>query len=96
MQARAFKMWMASIAVATICGCATAPVDNQRPTHRWVTEADVSQARYNFDRTQCRAEAGSGGQAQDVVEGPGVRRSDPEFAAYQLCMEGRGYQLATY
>ena len=96
MKAKVAKLWVAVIAVATVCGCATTAVDNQRPTHRWVTEADVSQARYNFDRTQCRVEMGDEDQAEDAVREIGLRRSDPGFAAYQLCMEQRGYQLATY
>ena len=96
MKANAVKLWVAAIVVAAVCGCATTAVDNQRPTHRWVTEADVSQARYNFDRTQCRVGMGDEDQAKDVAHELGLRRSDPEFVAYQLCMERRGYQLATY
>ena len=82
-----------------VCGCAATLVDNerQRPTHRWVTPADVPLARYNFDNTACKEQTlEAGDQSLESGEAEAMRRSDPRFAAYEQCMESKGYELATY
>ena len=80
---------VASLAVLIGCVAQGDVEDTQRdPTHRWVTELEVSRAKYNFDNKTCTDEA-----TLDVAT---ARESDPEFAAYERCMAQKGYRLATY
>lgn len=102
--ARKIKMLAVLAAMVLGFGCSTAPtVDRAEnlgvtPTHRWVSELDVSRTRYNFDNKRCADQA-----AMSVALGrhagrsnEGIRTTDPEFRSYQRCMESRGYTLATY
>ena len=77
--------------LAALSGCmAQDPItaDQPDPTHRWVTQMEVSRAKYNFDNKTCTDEA--------MLDVETVRESDPEFADYERCMAERGYNLATY
>ena len=71
-------------------GCSTTQTSDPSvsPTHRWIAEMDVSRTKYNFDNRRCADEAS--------VEVGATRKSAPAFTAYERCMEGRGYKLATY
>ena len=77
------------LVVAVACGCATKPQPQvDMPTHQWVTDLDVSKARYNFDNKHCAAEA--------RVDVGATGKFEPAFIAYERCMEDRGYRLSTY
>ena len=94
-------MAVAAVAAAGIgAGCAAvgAP-EADAPTHRWVTQKDVSSTKYNFDNKVCAEEStvdfhaahnGDGGNAAHL------RHGTPEFAHYEQCMQSKGYDLATY
>ena len=88
----AIKALTAFTILAVGFGCATTEVRDEGirtdPTHRWVTELDVSRTKYNFDNKACAEES--------MVDVEAVRVSDPEFTAYEHCMTARGYDLATY
>ena len=82
---------LAVVAVlAALAGCVTQGNGKDAqpdPTHRWVSQFEVSRAKYNFDNKTCTDEA-----TLDVAT---ARESDPEFAAYERCMSAKGYRLAT-
>lgn len=86
---QATRALFAMAALAVIAGCAVASQSaGQQPTHRWVAEADVSRAKYNFDHKACADAA--------TLDVKAVRKSAPEFAAYERCMADKGYSLASY
>ena len=99
MKARYINPLFVAVVLVTAFGCSTTftQQDRQRPTHRWVADNGVSQARYNFDNTRCldAAASASEGESTDRPELE-MRQSAPEFQAYEQCMEQRGYRLATY
>lgn len=84
------KTLAAVSALGAAFGCSTTNTQepNITPTHRWVSELDVSRAKYNFDNRLC-AETAS-------VDVGTTKKSEPEFIAYERCMQERGYRLATY
>ncbi len=84
------KVTIAIAALGLIHGCSLTDVRGGQPspTHRWVAQTDGSRAKYNFHNSQCAKEA--------AVEVGAARKSDPEFVAYERCMEQKGYTLATY
>ena len=87
----AIKTLAAVAALLVLSGCMSqSPItaDQPDPTHRWVTQMEVSRAKYNFDNKTCTDEA--------MLNVATVRESDPEFVAYERCMAERGYNLATY
>ena len=87
----AIKTLVAVVAIAALSGCmAQSNVDqsHHEPTHRWVTQMEVSRAKYNFDNKACTDEA--------MLNMEKARESDPEFVAYERCMTQKGYNLATY
>ena len=97
------KAMMAAAAMAVAAfgvGCAsTGAPEAGAPTHRWVAQEDVSSTKYNFDNKVCAEEStadfhaahnGDGGNAAHL------RHGTPEFAHYEQCMQGKGYELATY
>lgn len=88
--AHVIKVIAAVALVAAGFGCATTDVGEDRlsPTHRWVAQKDVSKAKYNFDNKRCTDES-------SIDDGP-LTKSSPEFIAYERCMEGRGYKLASF
>lgn len=106
------KAMMALAAGAVVggsAGCAStgASEPSAAPTHRWVAQTDVSSAKYNFDNKLCaeqsmvefHANARHDGHGGDAAQGEGSRQytiDAPEFAQYQRCMQGKGYDLATY
>lgn len=80
----------AVLALGVALGCSTTNTQEPSitPTHRWVSELAVSRAKYNFDNKRCA-------EATRVDVGT-TRKSEPEFLAYERCMQERGYRLATY
>ena len=87
----AIKTLGAVVALVALSGCmvqSNVEVPEREPTHRWVTQMEVSRAKYNFDNKTCTEEA--------MLNAETVRESDPEFATYERCMAGKGYNLATY
>lgn len=76
----------------------TAVADRPEPTHRWIANMDVSRAKYNFDNNACvrQTRDGSAEPLHSRVEERPLRRDEPAFVAYERCMEGKGYNLATY
>ena len=85
-------------------GCASmdartaAVADRPEPTHKWIADMDVPRAKYNFDNNVCAAAAhdvGLDATGGRVAAAP-MRRGEPAFVAYERCMEGKGYNLATY
>ena len=100
------------VALAAVIGAGCASVGggepSATPTHRWVAQTDVSSAKYNFDNKLCAESSMVELRGTEVVAAPsqehsqdahgealGVRKG-AEFAAYQRCMQGKGYDLATY
>ncbi len=102
--AKKIKMLAALTAVALGFGCTTSSTDDRggslgvNPTHRWVSELDVSRTRYNFDNKRCADQAAMSAALDRHADrsAEGIRTTDPEFRSYQRCMESRGYTLATY
>ena len=87
----AIKTLAALAALVALSGCiarSQVTADQRDPTHRWVTQMEVSRAKYNFDNKTCTDEA--------MLNVETVRESDPEFVAYEQCMADKGYNLATY
>ena len=85
------KNLAAVAALVVLSGCvAQGNVEDAQPdpTHRWVSQFEVSRAKYNFDNKTCTDEA--------TLDVQTARESDPEFAAYERCMSRKGYRLATY
>ena len=79
---------LAALGVAYGCSTTDTREPTATPTHRWVSEIDVSRAKYNFDNRRCAEDA-----RVDVGATP---KSAPAFVDYERCMEERGYRLATY
>lgn len=105
MQAMMAAVAMAAAGIGTGCAAIDAPEPNATPTHRWVAQMDVSSAKYNFDNKLCTeqsmvefhaGQAGHGHAAQGDGPNTHAHASAPEFALYQRCMQGKGYDLATY
>ena len=92
--ARRMKMLIKACAAISVLGfafgCSTTGTQEPSgtPTHRWVSELDVSRAKYNFDNKRCSETA--------RVDVGATKKSEPEFIAYERCMQDRGYRLATY
>ena len=85
------KILSAVVVLAVLSGCvAQSNVDagQHEPTHRWITQMEVSRAKYNFDNKACTDEA--------MLNIETARESDPEFVTYERCMAKKGYSLATY
>ena len=84
------KALAAISALGLVFGCSTTATEesSMTPTHRWVSELDVSRAKYNFDNRRCAETA--------RVDVGATKKSEPEFIAYERCMQGKGYRLATY
>jgi len=79
---------VSALGVALGCSTTNPQEPSITPTHRWVSELDVSRAKYNFDNKRCTETA--------RVDVGTTRKSEPEFIAYERCMQERGYRLATY
>lgn len=102
--AQQLKLLPMVLPMLLVFGCASTPVQEEpvdpslTPTHRWVSDLDVSHARYNFDNTRCAEEAAMGVVRERHADSgsEAIRRTDPEFQAYERCMQSRGYTLATY
>ena len=77
-----------ALGVAYGCSTTTTPEPGATPTHRWVSEFDVSRAKYNFDNSHCAEDA--------RVDVGATSKSAPAFVAYERCMKERGYRLSTY
>lgn len=84
------KTFAAISALGLASGCSTTAMEepSMSPTHRWVSELDVSRAKYNYDNRSCAETA--------RVDVGATKKSEPEFIAYERCMQDRGYRLATY
>ena len=84
------KTLAAILALGVAFGCSTTNTQepSMTPTHRWVSELDVSRAKYNFDNRRCAETAN--------VDVGTANKSSPAFIAYERCMQARGYRLATY
>ena len=101
---RLLKALAAVLLLAAATGCTTQSVraanvdDRPAPTHRWIANMDVSRAKYNFDNNACvrQTRDGSAQPADSRVEERPLRRDEPAFVAYERCMKGKGYNLATY
>ena len=79
---------LASVAVLGVgMGCSTTNTggDATSPTHRWLAKVDVSIAKYNLHNKQCADET--------QVDVQGMRKTAPEFVAYERCMNAKGYTL---
>ena len=100
------------VALAAVIGAGCASVGGGEagatPTHRWVAQMDVSSAKYNFDNKLCAESSMVELRGTEVVAAPTQEHSQDahgadaevhkgaEFAAYRRCMQGKGYDLATY
>lgn len=105
---RLLKALAAVLLLGVASGCATQSVGDAavaarpEPTHRWIADMDVSRAKYNFDNNACVLETSdSSAESSDShvearLEDRSLRRDEPAFVAYERCMEGKGYNLATY
>jgi len=79
---------ISALGLASACSTTATQEPSGTPTHRWVSELDVSRAKYNFDNKRCAETA--------RVDVGATKKSEPEFIAYERCMQDRGYRLATY
>lgn len=70
-------------------GCASSNQDTA-PTHRWATDAQVSQVQYRNDHARCQSAARIDSSTRELAT------SSPEYAAYSACMTTSGYELTAY
>lgn len=73
---------------ATACMQTNGGMERPSPTHRWTTDQEITRTEYNFDHQRCIE--------QSNVSVDGAVKTDDAFVAYEQCMEGKGYILATY
>ena len=82
------KLALAALSIAVV-GCASSNSD-VAPTHRWATDAQVSQVQYRNDHARCQTTANLDSSTRELAT------SSPEYAAYSACMTTSGYELTAY
>ncbi len=82
------KLMLAALSL-TAAGCASNN-PNTTPTHRWATEAQVSQVQYRNDHARCQTMASIDPTTRELAI------SSPEYTAYSACMTTSGYELTAY
>lgn len=82
------KLVLAALSLAVV-GCAGSN-PSVTPTHRWATEAQVSQVQYRNDHARCQTTANINSATRELAT------NSPEYSAYSACMTTSGYELTAY